>query len=144
MTELEIFRQKAHHYQLCFVSECPLKTTCLHWLVGQQLESNELTINCINPMHPSIRSNQCILYRKNHIARYAKGMMHFFDDMPHLKETRIRGRLISAYGRRQFYEFRNGVKLISPEMQDFISKVCQDENWNEEPHYDEWTEDYLW
>lgn len=144
MTEKEVFSHKAPNYLLCFINECPRRATCLRWLVGQELQSNDYNILSVNPMHPEVKVNKCALYREKKHVRYAKGMMHFYDEMTRSQEIGIKHRLIVHYGRRQYYEYRRGERLISPEMQAFIGQVCKEHGYTKEPHYDGWQDDYAW
>lgn len=144
MTEKEIFSHKAPNYLLCFINECPRRATCLRWLVGQELQSNDYNILSVNPMHPEVKANKCALYREKKHVRYAKGMMHFYDEMTRSQEVGIKHRLIVHYGRRQYYEYRRGERLISPEMQAYIGQVCKEHGYTKEPRYDGWQEDYAW
>ena len=144
MTEKEIFSHKAPNYLLCFINECPRRATCLRWLVGQELQSNDYNILSVNPMHPEVKANKCALYREKKHVRYAKGMMHFYDEMTRSQEVGIKHRLIVHYGRRQYYEYRRGERLISTEMQEFIGQVCKEHGYTKEPHYDGWQDDYAW
>ena len=144
MTEKEIFSHKAPNYLLCFINECPRRATCLRWLVGQELQSNDYNILSVNPMHPEVKANKCALYREKKHVRYAKGMMHFYDEMTRSQEIGIKHRLIVHYGRRQYYEYRRGERLISPEMQAFIGQICKEHGYMKEPHYDGWQDDYAW
>ena len=144
MTEKEVFSHKAPNYLLCFINECPRRATCLRWLVGQELQSNDYNILSVNPMHPEVKANKCALYREKKHVRYAKGMMHFYNEMTRSQEIGIKHRLIVHYGRRQYYEYRRGERLISPEMQAFIGQVCKEHGYTKEPLYDGWQEDYAW
>jgi len=144
MTEKEIFSHKAPNYLLCFINECPRRATCLRWLVGQELQSNDYNILSVNPMHPEVKANKCALYREKKHVRYAKGMMHFYDEMTRSQEVGIKHRLIVHYGRRQYYEYRRGERLISPEMQAFIGQVCKEHGYTKELRYDGWQDDYAW
>lgn len=144
MTEKEVFSHKAPNYLLCFINECPRRATCLRWLVGQELQSNDYNILSVNPMHPEVKANKCALYREKKHVRYAKGMMHFYDEMTRSQEIGIKHRLIVHYGRRQYYEYRRGERLISPEMQAFIGQVCKEHGYTKEPRYDGWQDDYAW
>lgn len=144
MTEKEVFSHKAPNYLLCFINECPRRASCLRWLVGQELQSNEYNILSVNPMHPEVKANKCALYREKKHVRYAKGMMHFYNEMTRSQEIGIKHRLIVHYGRRQYYEYRRGERLISPEMQAFIGQVCKEHGYTKEPHYDGWQDDYAW
>ena len=144
MTEKEVFSHKAPNYLLCFINECPRRATCLRWLVGQELQSNDYNILSVNPMHPEVKANKCALYREKKHVRYAKGMMHFYDEMTRSQEVGIKHRLIVHYGRRQYYEYRRGERLISPEMQAFIGQVCKEHGYTKELRYDGWQDDYAW
>ena len=144
MTEKEIFSHKAPNYLLCFINECPRRATCLRWLVGQELQSNDYNILSVNPMHPEVKANKCALYREKKPVRYAKGMMHFYDEMTRSQEIGIKHRLIVHYGRRQYYEYRRGERLISPEMQEFIGQVCKEHGYTKELRYDGWQDNYAW
>ena len=144
MTEKEVFSHKAPNYLLCFINECPRRATCLRWLVGQELQSNEYNILSVNPMHPEVKANKCALYREKKHVRYAKGMMHFYDEMTRSQEIGIKHRLIVHYGRRQYYEYRRGERLISPEMQAFIGQVCKEHGYTKELRYDGWQDNYAW
>jgi hypothetical protein len=84
------------------------------------------------------------MYRENQTASYARGMMHFYDEMTSRQERAIRRRLINAYSRKPYYEYRNGDRPISPEMQQNIARICREEGYTAEPHYDSWEEDFLW
>ena len=144
MTEKEVFSHKAPNYLLCFINECPRRASCLRWLVGQELQSNEYNILSVNPMHPEVKANKCALYREKKHVRYAKGMMHFYDEMTRSQEIGIKHRLIVHYGRRQYYEYRRGERLISPEMQEFIGQVCKEHGYTKELRYDGWQDNYAW
>lgn len=144
MTEKEVFSHKAPNYLLCFINECPRRATCLRWLVGQELQSNDYNILSVNPMHPEVKANKCALYREKKHVRYAKGMMHFYDEMTRSQEVGIKHRLIVHYGRRQYYEYRRGERLISPEMQKFIDQVCKEHGYTKDSRYDGCLDDFAW
>jgi len=48
-------------------------------------------------------------------------------------EISIKSRLIGRYARRQYYEYRNGVRLITPQMQQDIARICQEAGWTQPP-----------
>jgi len=144
MTEQEILRQKAPHYLLCFIAECPLHETSLHWLCGQESSGDDLVVTSVNPRNPLTGTAGCPHYREKLKVRYAKGMVHFFDQMPRRTDVSIKSRLIGLYSRKTFYEYRNGVRLIPPQMQDRIARICREEGWPNPPQYDSWQDEFLW
>lgn len=144
MTTEEKLREKSAHYLPCFVDNCPRHQTCLHWLTGQHTEWTGVNITCVNPMNPDVKAGRCELYRENKKVSYARGMMHFYEEMTGRQEKNIRYRLINLYSRKIYYEYRNGVRLIDPQMQQQIARICREEGYIPEPRYDAWEEDFLW
>lgn len=137
-------REQSAHYLPCFISQCSRHETCLHWLTGQETTELGVNIFCVNPMNPDVKAGQCPLYRENKTVLYARGMMHFFEEMPGHMEQAIKRHLISLYTRKRFYEYRNGTRLIPPEAQQQIARICQEKGWTGPLRYDGWEEDYLW
>ena len=144
MSQEEIFRQKAPHYLLCFIEHCPLREHCLRWLVGQQADPTVVKVGCVNPLLAQAGTERCPQYRENVTAPHAKGMVHFYDGMPRHMEICIKSRLIGRYARRQYYEYRNGVRLITPQMQQDIARICQEAGWTQPLRFDDYQDDYVW
>ena len=92
MKEKDIFKEKAKEgYTFCFADKCPLKERCLHYLVGQQMSDDRSTYSCVNPRFQDVGTANCSLFRKAEKVKFAKGMMHIFnDDMPKRVEPCVR------------------------------------------------------
>lgn len=144
MNKEESLRAQAAHNIPCFIHECPLHETCLHWLTGQYYGGETHIVTCVNPYYPTVNSLQCSMYQKDDIVKYAVGMMHIFDDVPFPIARTTKKRLINLFSRKRFYEYRNGVRPIPPYEQQKIARVFQEEGWQGEIRYDGWKEDYLW
>jgi len=144
MNKEESIRNLAAHYLFCFNKDCPRHESCLHWLTGQYADSELTVTTCVNPQNSAVKANMCIHYRENKTVEYAVGMMHILDDIPLIQARSIKRRLISLFSRKRFYEYRNGTRPISPEHQQQIAQICQEEGWTGEIRYDDWLEDYLW
>ena len=144
MTDQELLRRKAPHYLPCYIDQCPLHENCLHWLIGPEVDADNLNVVCVNPTNPKVNSSNCPLYREARKGVYARGMRHFFELMPRTVEVNIKKSLISLYTRKRFYEYRNGRRLIAPEMQDIIATFCHNCGWTGDLRYDGWEEDFLW
>jgi hypothetical protein len=144
MNKEERLRAQAAHNIPCFIQECPLHETCLHWLTGQYYGGETHIVTCVNPYYPTVNSLQCSMYQKDDIVKYAVGMMHIFDDVPFPIARATKKRLINLFSRKRFYEYRNGVRPIPPYEQQKIARVFQEEGWQGEIRYDGWKEDYLW
>ena len=144
VSQEEVFREKASHYQKCFIESCPLKEQCLHWLVGQYADTLPIVQKSMNPRNPQIGGESCVKYRPNVRAIKKKGMTQFYVDMPGRMEHNIRQELIWTFGRSQYFEMRNGKRLISPEEQETIAEVCRSHGWTGPLVYDGEEEDWLW
>ena len=146
MTEQDLFRKQAEDgYTVCFAEHCPLKEQCLRWKVGQQMPDTRSFYHCVNPHYQHVATEQCSLFRKAEKVKFAKGMMHIFnDDMPRRVKPFVRQRLIGKHCRTYYYEFRNGKRLISPAVQEEVRNLFREAGWNEEIHFDSYVEDYDW
>ncbi len=144
MNKEESLRAQAAYNIPCFIHECPLHETCLHWLTGQYYGGDTHIVTCVNPNYPTVNSHQCTMYQKDEIVKYAVGMMHIFDTIPYPIARITKKRLINLFSRKRFYEYRNGVRPIPPYEQQQIARVFQEEGWQGEILYDGWKEDYLW
>lgn len=144
VSQEEAFREKASHYLKCFIESCPLKEQCLHWLVGQYADTLPFVQKSMNPRNPQIGGEHCVKFRPNVRAIKKKGMIHFYLDMPARVEKAIRQALIMQFGRTQYFEMRNGKRLITPSDQELIADICHDYGWNGPFVYDGEEEDWLW
>ena len=140
----EAFRGKTHNYSLCFIESCTLKEQCLHWLVGQYADTMPFVQISMNPRNPQIGGENCAKFRQNVRVVKKKGMTHFYYDMPARIEHAIRQELIFNFGRTQYFEMRNGKRLITPEDQEVIADICRLHGWNGPFVYDGEEEDWLW
>lgn len=137
MNKEERLREHSAHYLPCFIDSCQRHANCLHWLTGQHTTADSVNIVCVNPVNPDVKAGHCTLYRESIVEKHARGMMHFFDEMPGKMERSIKQRLIHIYSRKRFYEYRNGVRLIPPTLQQQIARICKEEGWMANPVYDD-------
>ena len=146
MTEKEIFRKEAENgYTVCFAEQCPMKEQCLRYLVGQQMPETRSSYHCVNPRYQDVGTERCSLFRSSKKVKFAKGMMHIFNaDMPARVKPFVRLSLIGKHCRTYYYEYRNGTRLISPDVQEEVRGLFREAGWNEEVHFDSYIEDYEW
>ena len=143
-TEADIFREKAENYLVCFNSQCPQCESCLRYLVGKYASERPLAMVSVNPRHPKVATSECPVFRNKEQVMMKRGLIHFYDDMPSRKEYLVRHSLIAAFGRKNYFEMRKGVRLISPEEQDCIADTCRQLGWTGELHYDGEQMGYDW
>lgn len=144
MNKEENLRAHATSNLPCFIHECPLHATCLHWMTGQYYNHPGHVITSISPFFPSANTTQCGMYQKDEIVRYAVGMMHIYDIIPYPIACIVKKRLITIFNRKCYYEYRNGTRPIPPYAQQQIARIFNEAGWDGEIRYDDWLEDYLW
>ena len=140
----ELFREKAQSYYMCFIDECPLREQCLRWLVGQYASTVQYYTMSVNPHHPQVGDDNCVLFQPNKRVKMKRGMTHFYHDMPGYLEHSIRTALIAAFGRKHYFEMRRGDRLITSQQQQVILNTCHRFGWTAPLVFDGEQEDYVW
>ena len=132
-------------YTVCYQDQCPLRTQCLRWQVGQHVPNTNSTYNCVNPHFEGVATANCQMYRSDQKVRFAKGMTHIFNsDMPKRVEPAVRHGIIGMTNRTYYFEYRNGTRLIPPALQEAIRDLFRENGWTEEVRFDSYVEDYDW
>ena len=144
--EKELLIEKAHEgYTVCYVDECPLRTQCLRWLVGQHVPNTKSSYWCVNPHFEGVATTDCPMYRKDQKVRFAKGMTHIFtSEMPKRVENDVRMSIIGLTNRTYYYEYRNGQRLIPPKLQEDIRNLFRENGWTADVTFDGYVEKYDW
>lgn len=140
----DIFREKSHHYLVCFIESCPMREQCLRWLVGQYADPMPRAQNGINPRNPKMGGRQCEMFRKNQRVVMKCGFTNLYHEMPGYMEHDIRSQLIATFGRKKYFEMRRGDRLITPAQQETIATICRLNGWQGPLIYDDEQEDWLW
>ena len=144
MNKEESLRAHATQNLPCFIHACPLHASCLHWMTGQYYDNPSHIVTSINPSYPSACTEQCGMYQKDDVVRYAFGTMHLFDAVRYPIARNVKKRLIALFTRKRFYEYRNSTRPIPPHAHEQIARVFHEEGWDGEIRYDDWKEDFLW
>lgn len=145
MTEEEkIFAEKADNYLVCFNSQCPLHDHCLRWRVTPYISGNSVSVNAVNPHYEGIGTEQCFMYRSDQPVRMPVGLVHIYHDMPGRIERSIKNRLIATYSRKRYYEYHNGKRPLTPDVERFVRQVCRANGWTEELTFGGYVEEYVW
>ena len=142
---------KPNTYTLCLASEseCPLAASCLRSLVYRQeqqalAEKRKLTI--VNHLSESLcyATEQCVAYNSSAKSRFAKGMTHMFDNVPHSEYTVIHNAVKACFSNRTFFfQSKTGARLIPTDTQAKIREVFLQHSLSE-PLYDGYVDQYVW
>ena len=123
-TREDIFRQKAETYTVCFSSTCPNREHCLRSLLSAYTPHDKLVCTSINLNHPKTQQADCPMYRND--------------------QTVLKKHLIATYGRKRYYEYRNGTRAITPEVEQYIRDTFLRFGWTAELHFDGFVDEYQW
>ena len=121
-TREEVFRQKAATYTVCYSTACPNR----------------------DHSHPKTQQADCPMFRSDQPVRMAQGFIDLYYDIPGRLEVAIKQHLISVFGRKRYYQYRNGSRLIPPETEQYIRKTLLRYGWTAEPQFDDFVEEYQW
>ena len=143
-SEEEVFRSMASKYLVCHISDCPLSSRCLRYIVGRYADPSPLACLTVNPLNPGVRETPCRMFREKVRVVMKRGMTNFYYNMPGHTERAIRYQLIETFGRKQYFQMRRGDRLITPDEQEQIAAVCRAHGWTAPLVYDGEAEDWLW
>lgn len=141
-----LLRAKAEDgYIVCYKADCSHCEECLRYLVGQHGQTLSRVVTAVNQMNTDVQAGHCPMYKNAGKLRMARGMTKLLtSDMPGRVEKDIRHQLFMYFGRTNYYEYRKGARLISPEQQQEIANIFKACGWNEPPQFDGFVEDYDW
>jgi len=140
----QLFREKAASYTVCFNESCARRATCLRWILREYIPGDTLVSPCVNPRNAEVASGRCPLYRDSQPRRMPYGILSVYHDMPGRMERSIKNRLISQYSRKRYYEYHNGTRPLTPEVEQYVRQVIRANGWTEEPRFMGYVEGYVW
>lgn len=143
-TESLLFRKKAADYLVCFNDECPKAGQCLRRKVADYVPDTRRLLLNVNPSYVARKKGKCEYFQSAEPVLMGKGLAHFYDKIPESKARAIRKQLLSHFGNSNYYRYRSGERLITPEVKKFIIETCKKNGWNEEPVFDDVVQDYQW
>ena len=143
-TREEIFAEKADNYPACFSETCPLREHCLHRILTSYKPKDRIYITCVNLQNPQMQGKDCPQFRKDEPIRMPVGLAAIYYDMPGRMERAIKNHLINVYSRKRYYEYHNGTRPLTPDVERYVRQVMINAGWTEEPRFLNYVEEYLW
>ena len=143
-TKEELFREKAKTYIVCHSTTCPLREHCLRSILSRYTPDNIHIVTSVNLNHPEMQCDACPSYRNDEPRRMPVGLKKLYFDMPSRIERPIKASLIATYSRKRYYEYHNGTRPITPDVEQHIRQTLLDFGWSQEPQFTSYTEDYVW
>ena len=143
-TREEIFAEKADKYPVCFSATCPLREHCLHSILASYTPADRLYVLSVNLNSPQMQCADCPQFRKDDPIRIPTGLAAIYYDMPARIERAIKNHLINVYSRKRYYEYHNGTRPLTPDVEHYVRQTLQNYGWTEEPHFSGYIEEFLW
>lgn len=131
-------------YLFCLNAQCPQAAQCLRYQASQHINPERVIISVINPAHLTGITKECSYFQPNRLARYALGITHLLDKLPHTDALRLKKEIYNHFQRNMYYRIYNKERLIHPREQEFIRKLFLQIGIEEEPLFDEYIDKYDW
>ncbi len=143
-TREEIFREKADSYNVCYSTSCPVREHCLHCILSSYTPDDRVYVNSVNLNNPQTQRSDCPLFRNDEPVRMPAGLSTIYYNMPGRIERAVKHHLINVYSRKRYYEYHNGTRPLTPDVEHYVRQTLKRHGWAEEPTFKGYVEEYLW
>lgn len=127
----------------CQNAGCPLSDSCLRFQAALYLPADRSTLSIVNPAFVATQPT-CAYFLSCDKARYALGITHLFNNLPHYKAVSVKKMVYNYLGRGLYYRIRNKERMLSPKEQANIKQLFLKEGIEEDPVFDQYIEQYVW
>ncbi len=138
----ELFREMAKNNVVCQSQDCPMKEHCLRSILKDFVPENYPVVKAINLRNPMTQKADCPKYCSDEPVRMPLGLKQMYHDMPGRLERAIKNHLINLTNRKLYYEYHNGSRPITPDVEQLIRQTLLNFGWQQEPVFDDYTEEY--
>ena len=140
----DVFREKAKKYVVCFSEHCPLRTNCLRSLLSTYTSQDNLIVTSINLSNSATQNEQCPMFKSDKPLHMPVGLASIYHDMPGWMEKAIKHSLIETYSRKRYYEYHNGTRPITPDVENNVRELALSHGWQHELQFGGYVDSYIW
>ena len=108
------------------------------------MPKDRLYTNCVNLNNPQMQREGCPLFAKDEPVRMPIGLSTIYYDMPGRIERSIKNHLIHVYSRKRYYEYHNGTRPMTPDVERYVRQIIKNYGWTEDPQFGGYVEEFLW
>lgn len=138
------YDQIPFNFVYCLHSQCPKAADCLRHKLLALVPSERMAIDTINPAHIAAHQDECPHFMPDRTVRFAIGITHLLDKMPHSEAVIIRNLLYGFFQRNMYYRIKNKERSIKPSEQESIRQIFLSRGITEQPVFDEYIDQYDW
>lgn len=139
------FSQVPYSFGLCAAKDCPQATTCLRHIALKHAPTKRIFLPIMNPNRlESLKKEHCDQYCSNEKIRFAKGFMRTVNALTVSVADSFRYRMISLFGRKNYYLKRKGALTITPAEQRKVVAVAKELGVVLADYFDGYVEEYNW
>lgn len=139
------FSQVPYSFGLCAAEDCPQATTCLRHIALKHAPTKRIFLPIMNPNRlESLKKENCDQYCSNEKIRFAKGFMRTVNALTVSVADSFRYRMISLFGRKNYYLKRKGALTITPAEQRKVIAVAKELGVVLADYFDGYVEEYNW
>lgn len=131
------------NYPVCQHADCPMSSSCLHYLAYAPLLAKEDYLHLINP-GKCIKTDTCPYYRNNAPVTYARGFTNFQKRMYPSQYQQFMTICMGQFGRNPYFERRRGDYPLPPSEQQFILEALRQAGVTEEMQFDSYEQQINW
>lgn len=133
-----------YNYAHCFHSECKYAAKCLRHQVALRVPPEKGILSIVSPLFKPADGTDCPYFKADALKRFAQGMTHILDKVPHKEATALKRQMLSHFERNTFYRCWRGERLIHPDEQAYIRQLFINYGFTDEPVFDLYLEQYEW
>lgn len=110
------------YWAICFNESCPLAEQCQRKLAGDHAPATLKVATCITPR--ALNNGKCAAFHPIKTVTMARGFSQIFKPVLKRHFTPMRKALTDyLHGKKMYYEYRRGERLLSPEQQAWINDL---------------------
>lgn len=131
-------------FAYCLNEQCKHATKCLRYLVSKELTPKRTVFSIVNPACTTPQADSCPFFKADQMDRYALGITHLLDDLPHNKAMAIKRAINTHFSKGTFYRIQKKERLITPREQKIIRSIFIQCGIHTDPLFDKYLEQYDW
>lgn len=128
----------------CLNEQCPQSADCLRRQAALHITANCQFIKIVSPSYTPAADEKCPYYKSDKPIRFAFGVRHLYDDLPHKVAMDIKQTILYHYGRSGYYRYYRKECLFNLQDQAYIRQVFRKHGVTSEPVYDGFVNGYIW